>query len=320
MTGDLRGSLTEAAYTTGWTAVRRMPAPMARRLFTTAADQSWRRRTKGVRQLERNLARVRPAATPEQLRELSRAGMRSYLRYWSEAFRLPDLTPEQIVSSFVMDDEHNLADGLATGRGVVVSLPHMGNWDHAGAWATLRHARVVSVAERLQPEGLYERFLDYRRALGMEILPLTGGEPPFRTLMSRLRDGGLVALLGDRDLTRAGVPVQMFGETTKLPAGPAALAVSTGAVLLTATLWYDPTHSRGRMHPPVEVPAHGSKQDKILAMTQATADRFAEGIRQYPQDWHMLQRLWLSDLDPAKAPGAAAAGAAEDPDLTAEQP
>jgi KDO2-lipid IV(A) lauroyltransferase len=298
----LTGTLTEAAYATGWTAVRRMPAPVARRVFTTAADQAWRRHGKGVRQLERNLARVRPDASPEQLRALSRAGMRSYLRYWSEAFRLPDLSPEQVVSSFLMDDEHHLADALATGRGVVVSLPHMGNWDHAGAWATLTHARVVSVAERLQPEGLYEKFLDYRRALGMEILPLTGAEPPFRTLMARLRDGGLVALLGDRDLTRAGVPVQMFGETTQLPAGPAALAVATGAVLLTATLWYDPTHSRGRMHPPIEVPEHGTKQQKILAMTQATADSFAEGIRQYPQDWHMLQRLWLSDLDPAKAP------------------
>ena len=138
--------------------------------------------------------------------------MRRYLRYWREAFRLPSMSPEQILSSFhVPMGGDMLTETLATGRGVVISLPHMGNWDHAGAWFALEHGGFTTVAERLKPESLYERFVAYRESLGMEVLPLTGGPRVLPILMERLRAGGLVALLGDRDLTQNGIPVTFFG-------------------------------------------------------------------------------------------------------------
>ncbi|MDF3299731.1 phosphatidylinositol mannoside acyltransferase [Streptomyces tropicalis] len=301
---SVRDRLTDLAYGAGWSTVKTLPEPVAVRLGRSLADLAWKQRGKGVLRLESNYARVVPDATPERLAELSRAGMRSYLRYWMESFRLPAWSAERIGTGFECKDLHHLTDGLASGRGVVLALPHLANWDLAGAWVTTRlGVPFTTVAERLKPESLYDRFVAYREGLGMEVLPHSGGSA-FGTLARRLRDGGLVCLVADRDLSASGVEVTFFGETARMPAGPALLAQQTGALLLPVTLWYDDSPVlRGRIHPPVEVPASGTRAERTSVMTQALADAFATGIADHPEDWHMLQRLWLADLDPARDPG-----------------
>jgi phosphatidylinositol dimannoside acyltransferase len=291
----MKDEVTDLAYAVGWGTVRRMPGPVARAAFRGIADQAWLRHGPSVQQLERNLRRVVPEASRRELRELSRESMRSYLRYWCEVFRLPDLSNEEIVRAVRCDGEDKIVDSLERGKGVVIALPHLANWDHAGAWVTLKHAPLTTVAERLKPESLYERFLDYRRELGMEVLPLTGSASPFRTLLDRAREGRLICLLGDRDLTDNGVPVTFFGEKTSMPPGPAAIAVATGAELMPATLWYEGGDLCVRIHDRVDVPEGGSRPEKVAVMTQKCADVFAAGIAEHPQDWHMLQRLWLDD-------------------------
>lgn len=291
--------LSDALYGLGWSTVKKLPEPVAVRLGQTLADTVWKRRGKGVLRLEANLARVVPDAGPERLAELSRAGMRSYLRYWMESFRLPAWSETRIKEGFEPEGLHHLTDGLAAGKGVILALPHLGNWDLAGAWVT-RNLGVpfTTVAERLKPETLYDRFVAYREGLGMEVLPHTGGSA-FGTLARRLRAGGLVYLVADRDLSASGVEVTFFGDTARMPAGPAILAQQTGALLLPVTLWFDATPvMKGRVHPPVEVPETGTRAEKTSLMTQALADAFAEGIADHPEDWHMLQRLWLADLEP----------------------
>ncbi|MGK5529281.1 phosphatidylinositol mannoside acyltransferase [Streptomyces sp. URMC 129] len=292
----MRERLTDGLYGLGWTVVKRMPEPAALALGRRAADAAWRRRGAGVRRLEANLARVVPDAGEERLRELSRAGMRSYLRYWVESFRLPVWSQERIRTAFDGEGMHHVTEGLARGRGVIVALPHMGNWDLAGAWlVTALNTPFVTVAERLKPETLYDRFVAYREGLGMEVLPHTGGS--LGKLARRLRGGGLVALVADRDLSASGVEVSFFGETARMPAGPAMLAQQTGALLLPAALWYDETPvMRGRVHPPVPVPETGTRAERTAAMTQVLADTFAAEIAAHPQDWHMLQRLWTADV------------------------
>jgi KDO2-lipid IV(A) lauroyltransferase len=264
-----------------------------------------------VLRLESNYARVVPDASPERLAELSRAGMRSYLRYWMESFRLPAWSAERVKNGFEAKDLHHLTDGLASGKGVIIALPHLANWDLAGAWVTTAlQTPFTTVAERLKPESLYDRFVAYREGLGMEVLPHSGGSA-FGTLARRLRDGGLVCLVADRDLSASGVEVEFFGAKARMPAGPALLAQQTGALLLPVTLWYDDSPvMRGRVHPPVEVPESGTRAEKASVMTQALADAFASGIAEHPEDWHMLQRLWLADLDPSAGP---ASGPAADP-------
>jgi KDO2-lipid IV(A) lauroyltransferase len=294
----LRDEATSAAFGIGWSAVKRMPEPSARSLFRSLADRAYARDGAGVRQLRRNLARVRPDATPADLEDLVRAGMRSYFRYWVEAFRLPGVPPERIVATHrIIGDEH-IIKALAARRGLVIALPHMGNWDHAGAWATLAHETLTTVAERLKPESLYERFLDYRRSLGMEILPLTGGDQPvYETLADRCRAGRFVCLLADRDLSRSGVPVTLFGHEARVPAGPAALAVDTGAALLPAAMWFEDGVSVTSLGPPLTPAAEGDRGARVAATAQALVDRLAEGIAEHPEDWHMLQPLWTDDLD-----------------------
>jgi KDO2-lipid IV(A) lauroyltransferase len=291
------------AYGAGWATVKRMPEKLAYSTFERIADTLWSRRGSDVLRLEGNIRHViGPDPTEAELRVLSRAGMRSYFRYWCDAFRLPGWSHERIVDTIRIVDNHVLADALAAGDGVVIALPHMGNWDHAGAWATLVHSPVVTVAERLKPEDLYEKFMAFRTGLGMDVIPLTGGDPPFPYLVQKLREGGLVCLLGDRDISNSGVPVQFFGAKAKFPAGPAALAVDSGAVLLTASLWWEDGHNWVKFHTPVEVPQEGERSRRIFRTTQLVADQLAEGIAAHPTDWHMLQRLWVADLDPRKAP------------------
>jgi KDO2-lipid IV(A) lauroyltransferase len=300
--GSLVGSLSDNLYGLAWSAVKTLPEPAARALGRNVADLTWRRRGKGVLRLEANLARVLPDAGEARLRELSKAGMRSYLRYWMESFRLPAWSKDRVRGGFDPADVHHLTEGLAAGRGVILALPHMGNYDLAGAWVTTKlETPFTTVAERLRPETLYDRFVAYREGLGMEVLPHSGGTA-FGILARRLRAGGLVCLVADRDLSASGVEVDFFGERTRMPAGPAMLAQQTGALLLPVTLWYDDSPvMQGRVHPPVEVPAEGDRAHRTTVMTQQLADAYASGIAEHPQDWHMLQRLWLADLEPRPA-------------------
>ncbi|WP_203416901.1 phosphatidylinositol mannoside acyltransferase [Jiangella ureilytica] len=284
-------------YSTGWKAVQHMPEKAAYRSFRTIADFFWRRRSPSVRRLELNYARV-GKWSPDELRELTRLGARSYMRYWCDAFRMSEWSHERILDRVRVVDEYRLRDALAAGRGVVVPLPHMGNWDWAGAWACLTGAPLATVAERLRPEKLYERFVTYREALGMTVHPL-GGDGVMGALAGHLDRGGLVCLPAERDLSRRGVPVTLFGEPTRMPAGSAMLALRTGAALIPATLAYEgqePDHRLViRFHEPVEPPEE--RGERLAIMTQSIADAFEVGIRANPEDWHMTQRLFLADLD-----------------------
>jgi lauroyl/myristoyl acyltransferase len=298
--------LVDVAYAAGWSVVRGMPEALARAQFDAVADAAWLRGGKGVDRLRANLHRVKPELDDHELRMLTRAAMRSYFRYWCEVFRLPRMSVDDVVSRMFVVDEQRLRDAVAAGSGVILALPHMGNWDHAGAWLAGTGVPFTTVAERLQPESLFERFVAFRESLGMEVVPLTGGQrPPYSLLAERLRSGGVLCLLADRDLTSTGVDVDFFGSVARMPAGPAALAHDTGAALLPVTLWYpDRRRWHGRIHPQVQVPPHGDRDAKVRAMTQQTADAFAEAIAFHPADWHMLQKVWVDDLDRARLPAS----------------
>lgn len=277
----------------GWALSRWAPERVVWGGFALTADLIWRGRGPGVRRLESNLARACPGLDDAALRSLSRRAMRSYLRYWCEAFRLPVWTDDDIVSRVSVEGEDILRTAYAAGRGVVVALPHTANWDLAGAWACRTGMPLTTVAERLQPERLFDRFVGYRQRLGMEVLPLNGGErSAFSVLVQRAREGRLICLVADRDLSSTGVQVDLLGEPASLPVGPAVLARSTGAVLLPATLSYEGPRMRIRVHDPVPPVAgrHGTRE-----MTQRLADAFTDGIRAHPADWHMLQRVFVAD-------------------------
>lgn len=288
----LRDRLVDVGYAAGWAVVRALPDPVAHRLFRAGADLATQRGGRGVDQLRRNLARVAPG------QDLTRAAVRSYARYWCEVFRLPVTSQERVVQGMTTVGEQRLRTAVAASTGTILALPHSGNWDQAGAWCGATGVPFTTVAERLQPESLYDRFVAFRESLGMEVLALTGGpRPPYDVLAERLHAGGTLCLLADRDLSARGVDVLFFGERARMPAGPASLALQTGAVLLPVTLAFSRDGWLCTFHEPVP-------HSDVVTMTQAVADAFAVGIAAHPADWHMLQRLWLDDLaadDPRRA-------------------
>ncbi|MGH3913882.1 MAG: phosphatidylinositol mannoside acyltransferase [Pseudonocardiaceae bacterium] len=292
--GRVVGRLTDLGYAAGWRLARGAPEGLAAWAFRAGADLAARRDGGYARQLRRNLARVVPSASEKELDVLVRDGLRSYSRYWREVFLLPSADHRALVERLdgAMEGVEYLEAALSTGRGVVVVLPHSGNWDMAGLWFVERHGPFSTVVERLRPEALYQRFVDYRTSLGFDIVPLTGAGSPTPRLVSRLRAGGVVCLLADRDLTRGGAPVEFFGATARMPRGPARLAAATGATLLVIGCWFTRDGWGIRFHPPVPVRDRGA----TAQATQAVADCFSTDIAAHPHDWHMLQPLWTDDL------------------------
>jgi KDO2-lipid IV(A) lauroyltransferase len=300
----LRGRASDLGYAAGWRLVRALPERAAGRLFDAGADYA-ARRGGGPEQLRRNLARVlgvAPDAVPD---ELIRAAMRSYARYWREAFRLPSMDLPAVaarMARYVVGGER-VDDALRAGSGAILALPHSGNWDMAGVFAVGRWGEFATVAERLEPEALFRRFVRYRETLGFEILPASGGAvAPAMVLAERLRRNRVICLLGERDLSGRGVPVTFFGAPTSMPAGPAKLAIDTGAPLFPVHCWFAGDAWGVSVGEPVDV-AGG-----IAAGTQALADAFAAGIAAHPADWHMLQPLWFDDLSAERRARVVAGG------------
>jgi len=287
----------DVAYVAVWRTVRFLPSAVTWPVFAAGAGFAARRRGAGVKRLAANLRRVVGEDMPAvEFDALVRRALRSYARYWQEAFRLPARSHEQRLHGFRLGGSEMLAANVAAGTGSIVALPHGGNWDAAGAWVAANGWPITTVAERLKPEAMYERFLEFRRSLGMEIVPLTGGDrPPLDILAERVSAGAVVPLLADRDLSARGVEVTFFGGRTRMPPGPALLALRTGAPLYVAHMWYEPDAPVGELEGPLPLPADGPLDARVRALTQVVADRLAAGIARHPQDWHMLQRMWLDE-------------------------
>jgi KDO2-lipid IV(A) lauroyltransferase len=286
----MKDNLSAYLYFAGWRVVRWLPESTAYKLAYLVSDFLVRRNGKSVQRLRSNLSRTQPGMTTLDLDLLVIEAMRSYMRYWCDTFRLPDWSKKRILETVTVTNEHLLIDAIAAKTGVIVAVPHAGNWDHAGAYFCAKGIRLVTVAERLKPEKLFLKFLAYRQAMGMEVLPLDGRV--LKTLEERLNEGALVALVSDRDLSRSGIEVEFFGGKARMPAGPALLALRTKAPLITAFVSY----TEGGVHIEfrnIIVPSSGDESSKVKEIVQMTAQYFEDGISESPEDWHMLQRIWI---------------------------
>ena len=309
MTGPrerVSAGLTDAGFAAGWRAVRMLPEPAARRLFRRGGRWAAGRRGKGTRQLRANLRAVTGGRLSEpELAELTRRGLESYARYWEEAFRLPGYSSARIVAGTEVIGGEHLDKARAGGRGLVMVLPHSGNWDAAGVWfIDYLRGPFMTVAERLKPESLYRRFLAYRESLGFRVVPLTGGSrPSTEVLREWLEDGGVTCLLVDRNLGTGGVPVTFFGRTASWPGGAALLAAQTGAALVPTVCQFTERGWRLVFSPEIPVAGPGRLKDRVTTAMQAVADAFEESIAHRPEDWHMLGRIW-GDVPPDDVGGA----------------
>lgn len=293
-------SLSTLGYLAGWKFVKLLPYPVAAAGFRFAADIVSKKGA-GMDQLRRNLGRV---VGPENVtRELVRDAVRSYARYWLEAFRLEKMASDPQfraeVSAGATGWEHVHAS-WARGKGVILVAPHSGNWDAAGVYMVGQLGEFGTVVERLKPEEVYQAFVRYRESLGMRVTPHKGGTThPLDVMARHLEAGGVVCLLGERDLKGNGVTVSFFGEDTTMPTGAVRLALRTGAAVHVAHPWYgEPTNTGWRrrwdggwrVDMSEEIPV-----TTVAETTQAIADQMAENIALSPKDWHVLQPVWLAD-------------------------
>jgi KDO2-lipid IV(A) lauroyltransferase len=257
-----------------------------------------RRSQKAGAGLTKNLAHVlfpRGAAADASLLEHFVArGFRSYGQYWAEGAKLPALAKATVDGRFTIAEglEH-LRQGKERGRGVVIALPHVGSWEWGGAFLNSLGLGMTAVAEELDPPELFAWFKEKRESIGIRIEPLN--DHVGSVLLTTLRGGGVVGLLCDRDLQGNGVEVDFFGERVTMPAGPATLALRTGATLVAAACYAGP----GRDHfavvtPPVEVERTARLREDVTRVTQLITTELEGLIRRAPEQWHVLQPRFTS--------------------------
>jgi len=280
-------------YLSIWKIIGFLPEKLAYKIANLVSDFTYLRNGRKVQRLRGNYKRVLPDLSKSELSKLTKAGMRSYLRYWFDTFRLNKWSKERIISTTEVIRENLLRDPISTKQGCIIALPHAGNWDHAAAYFCSTGINLTAVVEKLKPEAIFKKFLDYRQSIGIE--PISHKEKTIPLLTQRLNEGKLIALVADRDMSRNGIEVDFLGAVAKMPAGPAILAITTGAPLITAYIRYTDKGIKLIFDKTVEIPDSGNEDEKVRVVTQSMADNFAKHIKESPVDWHMLQRIWIDE-------------------------
>jgi phosphatidylinositol dimannoside acyltransferase len=294
---SLRDRITVFQYCLMERAAMRWPERLGRGVFEAytrtlhAAAPSVRRTVAG------NLARVlgRPADSDLVVAAV-REAFHLYGRYWYDTFRVRVMPPEEINKRFVIDGLANIDRALEAGRGAILALPHMGNWDVAGRFMSVNGYRLAAVAEQLRPRRIFDQFIRHREALGMRIVPLTEDKRAGLQLAELLADNWLVALVADRDLGGRGVDVEMFGATRKLPAGPALLSIRTGSPLMACPVYTTDDGWFCRIPEPLQMELTGDTRADVTALTTVLARHFERDIAAKPVDWHMFQPGWPQEM------------------------
>jgi len=280
-------------YLFAWKVIGILPEKSAYQLSKVISDRIYIKNGKGTKRLRSNYRRVMPNISERQLEELTKDGMRSYLRYWFDTFRLNKWSKSRIIETTFVIRENLLRDPIATKEGCIIALPHAGNWDHAAAYFCSTGITLTAVVEKLKPEAIFKKFLAYRQSIGIEAI--SHKEKTIPILMERLNQGKLIALVADRDMSRNGIEVNFLGGIAKMPAGPAILALKTGSPLITAYIRYLEKGIEITFDETIKLPVAGSEEEQIKLVTQSMADNFAKRIKDSPVDWHMLQRIWVDE-------------------------
>ena len=284
-----------AAYKVGSRVARLLPGPAAavagRTIGLGMANVDAQRR----RMVARHQQRIRGGTLSRlELRRAVQRSFESYARYWVEALRLPGLTPEELDAGMSFEGFEQIGAALEAGTGVILALTHMGGWDWGGAWMATQGFPMTVVVEPLEPAEMFEWFADFRRSLGMNIVPL--GPDAGSAVLKALRANQIVGLLCDRDIGGGGIEVELFGERTTLPGGPATLALRTGAPLLPTAVYFEGHgRHRGVIRPGLDLTRQGSLRVDVTRITQDLAHELELLIRAAPEQWHVFQPNWPSD-------------------------
>ena len=287
----LRLKLIGIAYLLVWRVTRLLPLRYAAKLFDLSSRRSYRKNAARRAIVRENLE---PVVGPgPELDGAVQAAFASYGRYWMETFRMQDLSSEELTRRFDGENLELLDEIHKRGRGGVLGTPHLGNWDAGGRWVSERWPLTV-VVEVLRPRMLFDRFVAHRRSLGMTIVPLVRGGDATARCLERIRAGDYVALVSDRDLSGTGVEVKMFGRTTKMPPGPAVLALRAGVPLIPACIYMTEDGWHAWVMDPIDGGLDGETPENVAELTQRLAHAYERLIERHPEQWHAFSRMWLA--------------------------
>lgn len=293
---NIKERLIDGIFWAAWNLLWLFPEWLTRSFFNLVAEILWRFDTRSVLQLRANLARLLEIdATSSEIKELSREAIKAGMRYYAETFVLARLSHDQIRNRIKVENETEVFEAVRRG-GVVLTLPHSGNWDLAGAWAALEFGSMCTVAERLRPEGVYRKFLAMRQKVGMDLMPIRSESGVYEFLRNHLRNGKVIALMGDRDVAKSGMSNLFCGHRGSFPIGAALLAIDTGAPLFACTTYFQGKQLVIRFAEQIPVENIGvAGRDRLREAQKVTAvvlSRFENLLREHPESWHQLQPIW----------------------------
>ncbi len=265
-----------------------LPFSVARRIGRLLGRIAWRRGT-GRRNVPHHLARIGVPA--EQAKEV----LASYGQYWAETLWLSPRRLDGIRSRLTISGLEHFEAAHADGKGAIYALPHVGNWEYAAILPWSRRIRLIAVAEDLPDSEITRWFTETRATIGIEIVLADGTRSVMQQLFRGLEDGAGIALLSDRDVTGSGIDAEFFGEVTRLPTGPVAIAVATGATVLPVACFMTDKGHHLMFRPPLDIPADDNRSERIRRGVQALAAELESLIRHDPTQWHLLQPNWPSD-------------------------
>jgi lauroyl/myristoyl acyltransferase len=293
---DLTGAATFGGYRMAALAARGLPGFAAQGLVPAIGIGANFASPARRQMIERHLRRADPTLGGNRLRRAVQEAFDSYTRYWLESFRLPYLSTRAVEKGMLVEGYDYVTQALELGNGVILALPHLGGWEWAGRWLADRGHGVTAVVEAIEPPELFDWFAELRSKLGMQIVSL--GPSAGREVLGALKRNDVVCLLSDRDIQRTGSEVELFGERTTIPAGPATLSIRTGAPILpTAVYFTDPTDGHlGIVRPPIDTSRSddGLRAD-VQRVSQSLAGELEYLIRRAPNQWHLFQPNWPSD-------------------------
>jgi KDO2-lipid IV(A) lauroyltransferase len=293
---EFSDQVTTGTYRLGALAARMTPSFLAAGLavpFGAGASLTSPRRREMI---ERHLRRADPTLSGLRLRRASREAFDYYARYWIESLRLPTLSRRTVARGLRVEGFEHLEAALGAGGGALLTIPHLGGWEWAGRWIADRGRDITVVVERIEPPELFDWFVDLRSKLGMNVVGLGPEAAPAVT--RALADNHIVCLLSDRDIQHTGPEVEFFGERTTLPAGPALLALRTGAPILPTAIYFSDRIDGhvGYVRPPLNVERTEARlRDDVQRVTQTIAEELEILIRRAPSQWHLFQPNWPSD-------------------------
>lgn len=291
---NLLASLKTAGMFTLWRSVGSLSQAKAYRVMEAFFAHQYRQNGAQVARVRATFA---PIVAPGDLERTVEEAFRWYGRYWADVFRAHRVSSDELTSRFVMTGSEHIDAAVKDGVGGVLATLHLGDWDKGGRYVAERWP-MTAVAEVLEPRPMFERFLEYRRGLGMGIIPLEKGTDVTGQCVEVVTRGEMIALLADRDLSGTGVPVRFFGRVAKMARGPAVIAARTNCRVLPAAIYQleDGTH-HAVVHPPLP-PTPDESPAAIATTMQRIAEHYEGFVRRAPAQWHMFQRYWPDPAPP----------------------